>query len=34
MTASTADILVLHSAEIAPFTHKSCILSSQGYLDP
>jgi hypothetical protein len=30
MTASTTDIPVLHSAEVVPFTHKSCIPSSQG----
>jgi hypothetical protein len=30
MTMSTSDIPVLHSAEVAPFTHKSCIPSSQG----
>jgi hypothetical protein len=34
MTVSTANIPVLHFAEIAPFTHKSCIPSSQGLQGP
>jgi hypothetical protein len=34
MTMSIADIPVLHSAEVAPFTHKSCIPSSQGLQGP
>jgi hypothetical protein len=31
---NTADIPVLHSTEVAPFTHKSCIPSSQGLQGP
>jgi hypothetical protein len=34
MTVSTIDIPILHSADVAPFTHKSCIPSSQGLQDP
>jgi hypothetical protein len=30
----STDIPVLHSAEVALFIHKSCILSSQGLQDP
>jgi hypothetical protein len=30
MTASTASIPVLHSAEVVPFTHKSCYPSAKG----
>jgi hypothetical protein len=34
MTVSTADIPILHSVEVAPFTHKSYIPSSQGLYGP
>jgi hypothetical protein len=34
LTVSTADIPVLHSTEDAPFTHKTCIPSSQGLQGP
>jgi hypothetical protein len=34
LTMSMANIPVLHSVEIAPFTHKSCIPSSQGLQGP
>jgi hypothetical protein len=30
MTASTASITVLHSAEVVPYTHKSCYPSAKG----
>jgi hypothetical protein len=34
MTASTASIPVLHSAEVVPFTHKSCHPSATGLYGP
>jgi hypothetical protein len=34
MTASTASIPVLHSAEVAPFTHKSCHPVAKGSRSP
>jgi hypothetical protein len=34
LTVSMADIPVLHSAEVVPFIHKSCIPSSQGLQGP
>jgi len=30
MTVSSASIPVLHSAEVVPFTHKSCYPSAKG----
>jgi hypothetical protein len=30
LTVSSASIPVLHSAEVVPFTHKSCYLSAKG----
>jgi hypothetical protein len=34
MTVSTASIPVLHSAEVVPYTHKSCIPCRQGLQGP
>jgi hypothetical protein len=34
MTVSSASILVSHSAEVVPFTHKSCFLSATGLYGP
>jgi hypothetical protein len=34
MTVSTASIPVLHSEEVVPYTHKSCIPCRQGLQDP
>jgi hypothetical protein len=34
MTVSMTDIPVLHSAEVVPFTHKSCSLSARGLYEP
>jgi hypothetical protein len=34
MTASSASIPVLHSAEVVPFTHKSCYPSAMGLYGP
>jgi hypothetical protein len=34
MTESTASILVLHSIEVVPFTHKSCYPVAKGSISP
>jgi hypothetical protein len=34
MTASTASISVLHSAEVVPYTHKSCYPPAMGLYRP
>jgi hypothetical protein len=34
MTASTTSIPVLHSAEVVPFTHKSCYPFAMGLIEP